>query len=91
MAQAEGFSFAPLVYPSVSINGTSRDELARQFHESVNALRAAIATLEENGPNARDYGPEFSAAVEHQHRRIVTLKAFQIEMEELYRHVIDAE
>ena len=44
--------------PTVHLNGTSRDELARMNLEALDAVRKAIGALHAAAPNGRDYYPQ---------------------------------
>ena len=44
-----------LTFPTVHLNGTSRDELLRQLLDADLALSTALAKLRQASPHARDY------------------------------------
>ena len=83
----------PTVKPLVHLNGTSRDELYRQYSESRAAVMAAIRTLEQNEPNGRDYyplGPEAIRTAETEHcDRVKRLAEIRDELLILLEHVAD--
>ena len=44
-----------LVFPTIHLNGTSREELERQCENAGQALRDALTALIQMAPNQRDY------------------------------------
>lgn len=80
-------------FPTVHLNGTSKAHLYEQYETQVNALRAAIKALEENGPNARDYYHQGRTAfqeAEHEHRaRLAAIKDVMREIYFIWEYVTD--
>ncbi len=59
-----------MTFPTVHINGTSRDELLRSYESAYNAVQAAIAAVIDSGPHARDYyvqGPDAFTKASNEH------------------------
>ncbi len=44
-----------LIHPHIHLNGTSPDELLRQFTDVAVALREAMEKIQAAAPNGRDY------------------------------------
>jgi hypothetical protein len=69
---------APVMIPTVHLNGTAGEVLRHQYRTAVEALRRAIDAMGEAGPNARDYyvqGPDAGLAAQRAHEtRIASLK-----------------
>lgn len=63
-----------LTIPTIHLNGTSRNELHRQWSEAWDAIQIAYEAIKQSGPNGRDYyldGPQaLSAAVGDHMRRL---------------------
>lgn len=62
-----------MVFPSVHLNGTSKDALREQAVEACEALEAALKKMAEAAPHGRDYYPQgevlvVQAQVEHRFR-----------------------
>jgi hypothetical protein len=76
----------PVTFPTVHLNGTSRDALREGYCKATAAIRAAGNALAEAGPNARDYYPQgpgaFEAARAQHQSRLDRLAAVR---EELYQ------
>lgn len=76
-----------MIFPTVHLNGTSKEELARQYNAAYDALNAAYAVMKLSAPNGRDYYPQGNEALDkamQEHwdrlRRVTTL---QNEFEEI--------
>jgi hypothetical protein len=59
-----------MIYPTIHLNGTSKESLIEQWSVAYIALHDACRTLQDAGPHGRDYypqGPEaiFIAVKEH--------------------------
>jgi hypothetical protein len=52
---AEPMTDTPIVLPIVNLNGTSRQELLRQYVVGIDGLQKAITALREMAPHGRDY------------------------------------
>jgi hypothetical protein len=64
-----------LVGPTVHTNGTSREELLRQYVDALNAHDGALEPLRQAQPHMRDYAAADFEAVIQQHRgRVDRLK-----------------
>jgi hypothetical protein len=62
-----------MIYPTVHLNGTSRNQLVEQYTSAYIALGDAVRVMCDNGPNGRDYylqGPDAitTALAEHSAR-----------------------
>jgi hypothetical protein len=60
--------------PTIHLNGTSRDELVKQYTAALNALWFAIEAHNRAAPHARDYYPQgdsayTAASTEHLNRK----------------------
>lgn len=57
----------PLVLPQISINGSGRNELARQLSEVATALEGVLEAMQNANPHGRDYQhrPEEYQAARH--------------------------
>jgi hypothetical protein len=80
-------------YPTVHLNGTSKQELLDQACEAAQAIALAVNALENAAPNARDYYPQSGDAItlarsEHL-ARIKALVGVQTELETMIE-IIDA-
>ena len=80
--------------PTIHRNGTAAIDLLEGYIECMNAIRAAIKTLENNGPNGRDYytqGPDAIYAAQRENAaRIAKLAVVLHEIQALAEHVADA-
>ena len=47
-----------MIKPTIHLNGTSKDVLAKQYNDAVVLLRGALQAMEDAAPNARDYYPQ---------------------------------
>lgn len=74
--------------PTIHLNGTSREELIRQYEVVSDAARALESALFGAYPNARDYypqGPEaFSLAVKEHEARIASVGVILAEITALW-------
>ena len=79
--------------PTIHLNGTSRDELIRQYCDAAEAVRAAIQAVRNAQPNGRDYYPQGEGAIDdalRQHRRrMQDLEAIQRELTEIAEAIAD--
>jgi hypothetical protein len=80
-----------LKFPTVHINGTSKQELLEQYISACTALRNALVTLSSIYPNGRDYYPQgpnaIHEAMEQHSNRMAKLRAVLAEIEQLAEHV----
>ena len=78
-------------FPTVHLNGTSREALLEGYIDALNAVSHAIEVLQKNGPNARDYyvaGPaHWEAAMAEHEARLQKLEAVLAELREIGEHV----
>lgn len=78
------------VVPTVSIRGTSLDELIRQNRAAANAIREAIEAMSAAAPNGRDFTPrDLAVAIQDHARRVSALAAIQREYEDIIDGLID--
>ena len=79
-------------FPTVHLNGTSREALLEGYIDCVNAVYHAIEVLQKNAPNARDYeyyfvpGTWAAALVQHE-ARLEKLESVLAELREIGEHV----
>jgi hypothetical protein len=77
-------------FPTVHLNGTSREALLEGYIDCVNAVRHAIEVVQRNRPNARDYymheGAFDAAATEHD-CRLKKMEDVLAELREIGEHV----
>ena len=73
-----------MITPTIHLNGTSGADLLSQTTDAMLALSAAIKTLQNAGPNGRDYyvqGPLAIDAAMSEHRaRLAQLQAVQADL-----------
>ncbi|CAB4147423.1 hypothetical protein UFOVP1017_27 [uncultured Caudovirales phage] len=73
-----------MITPTIHLNGTSGADLLSQTTDAMLALSAAIKTLQNAGPNGRDYyvqGPRAIDAAMSEHRaRLAQLQAVQADL-----------
>ena len=78
-------------FPTVHLNGTSRNELLEGYIDACNAVSHAVDIVRKNGPNMRDYyiaGPAHGAAAMTEHEaRLEKLEAVLAELREIGEHV----
>lgn len=85
---------AALQAPCIHLNGSGRERLLDDYKVAVSALRSAIDTVQDTGPNARDYYPLGGGAydrarLEHG-SRVDRLRDVLRELSELAQAVADA-
>jgi predicted nucleic acid-binding protein len=77
-----------MVYPTVHLNGTSREELLQQVEFAGQALCNAYDALAKMAPHARDYypqGPDAILAATKEHSdRLHRLATINSEIERIY-------
>lgn len=74
-----------MVYPTVHLNGTSREELQRQIREAHDAVAKALDVLGKAAPHARDYYPQSKMAIcEAQAEHRLRMTRLEVTMRELY-------
>jgi hypothetical protein len=71
--------------PTIHLNGSSEEALKLPLIEAINSLHAAIRTLSENAPHARDYyvqgdGPAFYEATKEHTDRIQKIAEVRAEL-----------
>ena len=52
-----------MIYPTVHINGTSRESLSKDYKDAYIAIRKAMDVLAKAGPHGRDYYPQAPTAI----------------------------
>lgn len=79
--------------PTVHMNGTSRQELLKQFLDARSALRTAYSSMCAAAPNGRDYYVQsrdaFTTAQEQHRDRLQRIEALITEYETLAEGVIE--
>jgi hypothetical protein len=77
-------------FPTVHLNGTSRETLLEGYIDCCNAVRHAVEVVQRNRPNDRDYyvkpGTFDAAATEHD-ARLKKLEDVLAELREIGEHV----
>jgi hypothetical protein len=80
-----------MITPTIHLNGTSRDELVRQYTAALDAIFAAIEAVNAMAPNGRDYYPQgddaYSTARREHIARMAKLSDLYEEVSELAVHV----
>jgi hypothetical protein len=83
-----------MIFPTIHLNGTSKQQLLDDYCDVSHALNAAIEKMIENGPNARDYyidSPHaFRQAIKEHHDRIEKIHAVKAEIDQITEHIADA-
>lgn len=81
-------------FPTIHLNGTSRDELIRQLSAALVAIGSAREALAAASPNARDYYPQGTEATRSayaEHRsRLERLLVIEDELNAIAGHVVEA-
>lgn len=84
---------AVMLAPLVHTNGTSAESLLDGLLAQRTALRKAIDTLCEYGPNARDYYPQgehaFAQARREHEQRIEVLRDVNVQLDQILENVCD--
>lgn len=83
-----------MIFPTIHLNGTSKNQLSEQWMRATDAVREAMRIVQEEGPNARDYYPQgqdvfYKAQAEHV-ERLRKLDDVYNELRQIMEHVIDA-
>lgn len=82
-----------MMIPTVHINGTTGEVLAEQYDSALEAVRKALDTLCDTGPNSRDYyvqGPDAGLAAQREHEaRVAALKKVAGELAEIREGIQD--
>jgi hypothetical protein len=80
-----------VIYPTVHLNGTSKDELLRQLCDAHAAIAEAMRAMSECAPNGRDYYPQGADALSRataEHRgRVERLADVQRELMDIAEHI----
>lgn len=80
-----------LTYPTIHLNGSSKERLLDDVVEAAGAIRRAERALNEMAPNARDYyveGPDAFAKANEQHRdRLERLASVLREVAAIQEHI----
>lgn len=81
----------PLTTPTIHLNGTSADDLFKQYADAAGALRAALKALPV--PHARDYyvqGPDAYARARSEHdARVAMLRALEADLHTILEDIAD--
>lgn len=78
------------VVPTVSIRGTSLDDLLRQNQAAADAIQEAIVAMTAAAPNGRDFpARDLAVAIQDHARRVSTLALIQKEYEDIVGELID--
>lgn len=84
----------PLVFPTLHLNGTSRDALAQQLEEAVTAGQTFVRACDAAAPNARDYYPQgpaaFKQAASEHAARCARARDVAEELNRILEYVLDA-
>lgn len=84
----------PFAVPTIHLNGTSGEELARQVKDAADAVYTAIGALRNAAPNARDYYPQgdnaFRDATAAHWAHVESLQATYTALADVYEALIDA-
>ena len=80
-----------MMYPTIHINGTSKDVLLSHQLAAYEAVESALDALYETSPNPRDYYPigehAFTEAVMEHGNRVERLKGVLIEIADIIEHI----
>lgn len=81
------------IKPTIHLNGTSADELLKNYRAAYNAILNAQAALQQTAPHGRDYyvqsGDSIAVAISQHVSRVQRLETVRREIEELAIHVSD--
>jgi ferredoxin-NADP reductase len=76
--------------PSIHLNGTSAEALAKGYEDAAQAVWTAVKALEEAAPNGRDYypqGPDAMMQATKEHLvRLDSMRKVYDELQDLYEH-----
>lgn len=80
-----------MIFPTIHLNGTSKDSLLEALEEAHAAIREAQKKLSECAPNGRDYYPQgpgviYKAQDEHRARQ-QKLEDVKIELQQLAENI----
>lgn len=80
-----------MIFPTVHLNGTSKDEMIDRLSDAGSAVHKAIDALIDARPNARDYypqGPDAFAQADREHNeRLTKLRAVYDELAQMHEHL----
>jgi hypothetical protein len=81
-----------MIFPTIHMNGTSRESLSKDYMEAYIAIRDAMDVLAKAGPNGRDYYPQGPEAIvraqEHHRDQMMRLNSVAEELIGIVEHVI---
>lgn len=86
-----------MIFPTVHLNGTSKQQLLDDYCDMGHALNAAMEKMIENGPNGRDYPINrdgtcsFTQARKEHMDRIAKIHAIKEEIDAIAVHIADSE
>lgn len=82
-----------MIYPTVHLNGTSRNELMSGFESAARGVNDALRALQDAAPNARDYYPQgdgaFKIATTEHVARMAKLQDVLAELSDLLEKTCD--
>lgn len=77
-----------MIHPTIHLNGTSKQALADDLANALQALTVAIRAVEATSPNIRDYYPQgreaFAQATAEYRSRVERLTAVRQELADLW-------
>ena len=80
-----------VIKPTIHLNGTSAEELLKNYRAAYNAILNAQAALQQAAPHGRDYyvqsGDSIAVAISQHVSRVQRLESVRREIEELAVHV----
>lgn len=76
-----------MIYPTVHLNGTSKDALLDPIGEVMGSLVTAINSMPTISPNARDYNGDFNRAASEHADRIRRLNEIYSELDALWLNI----
>lgn len=81
-----------MIYPTIHLNGTAKEDLVERWNDAYTAVVEAIGRLQESGPNGRDYYPQgpaaFTQAQAEHLERLHKLQSVRADLDELREHVM---
>ena len=80
-----------MTFPTIHLNGTSKERLVEDLCDACNAIDAAYEALKKTAPNGRDYYPQGPEALERatgEHMlRLRKLDAIKGELEQIVLYI----
>lgn len=82
-----------MLFPTIHLNGTSREELVRRYTAACEAVRDALAQVVDAAPNGRDYYPQGDGAIKRAQQehdsRCDRLRSVLRELEQITEAIVD--